>query len=112
MQPRTLVMNWHSAVLAAALLCAAAPCAATGHQYDPALREEMVMVPLPDAAGWPALTATTYRPPGDGPFPLIVLSHGSPANAEERGRMGRYRVVSRVREFINRGFAVIVPMRR
>jgi dienelactone hydrolase len=112
MRPRNLVMNWHSAMLAAALLCAAAPCAATGHQYDPALREEMVMVPLPDATGWPALTATTYRPPGDGPFPLIVLSHGNPVNAQERDRMGRYRVISRVREFINRGFAVIVPMRR
>lgn len=112
MQPRILVKNWHSAMLATVLLCAAASCAANGHHYDSALREAMVMVPLPAAAGWPALTATTYRPPGDGPFPLIVLSHGSPANADERGRMGRYRALSRVREFVNRGFAVIVPMRR
>lgn len=112
MRPRTLVIDSLGGMLAALLLCAAAPCAANGHQYDPVLREEMVMVPLPAAAGWPALTATTYRPPGDGPFPLIVLSHGNPVNAQERGRMGRYRVISRVREFINRGFAVIVPMRR
>ncbi len=112
MRPRTLVLNILGGMLAAALLCAAAPCAANSHQYEPALREEIIMVPLPAAAGWPALTATTYRPPGNGPFPLIVLNHGSPTSAEERSRMGRYRVTSRVREFISRGFAVIVPMRR
>jgi len=112
MRPRTLIIDCLGGMLATVLLCAAMPCAANGHLYDPALHEEIVMVPLPAAANWPALTATTYRPPGDGPFPLIVLSHGNPVDAQERDRMGRYRVISRVREFINRGFAVIVPMRR
>jgi len=79
---------------------------------DAALRETVVSVPLPPGSGVAALVATTYRPPGDGPFPLIVLSHGSPADAAERSRMGRYRVLSRIREFTRRGFAVIVPMRR
>lgn len=115
MQPRTLVVDGRGlirAIVLAVLLCAAAPCSAVGHGHDLSLREQVVSVPLPAEAHWPALVATTYRPAGDGPFPLIVLSHGSPTNAEERGRMGRYRVISRVREFVQRGFAVIVPMRR
>jgi dienelactone hydrolase len=85
---------------------------AQAQNLDAALREEVVSVPLPPGSGVAALVATSYRPQGDGPFPLIVLSHGSPANAAERGKMGRYRVLSRIREFTRRGFAVIVPMRR
>lgn len=89
-------------------------CAGTARAQNPdvALREEVVSVPLPPRSGVAALVATSYRPQGDGPFPLIVLSHGSPTNAAERSRMGRYRVLSRIREFTRRGFAVIVPMRR
>lgn len=85
---------------------------AADERIDAELREEIVRVPLPEGSGIPALIATTYRPPGAGPFPLIVLSHGSPSSVAERPRMGRYRVISRIREFTARGFAVIVPMRR
>lgn len=101
-------------VLAALLLWAAAPCSATFHAsgLDPALREEIVYVPLPPETHWPALVATTYRPKGKGPFPLIVLNHGSPASAVQREKMGRYRVLDRVQEFVIRGYAVVVPMRR
>ena len=58
------------------------------------------------------LTATTYRPHGDGPFPLVVLSHGTPPRPADRVKIGRFRRIPQIREFINRGFAVIVPMRR
>lgn len=85
---------------------------ARAQSLDAALREEVVSVPLPPGSDVAALVATLYRPQGDGPFPLIVLSHGSPTNAADRGKMGRYRVLSRIREFTRRGFAVIVPMRR
>jgi dienelactone hydrolase len=101
-------------VMAAALLGLAAPCAAIGHinELDLALREEVVRIPLPPEAQWPSLAATTYRPQGEGPFPVIILNHGSPASAAEREKMGRYRVLDRVQEFVIRGYAVVVPMRR
>ena len=99
-------------VLALCLLTALSVAAARAQPIDAALREEVVSVPLPPGTDVAALVATTYRPQGDGPFPLIVLSHGSPTNAADRGKMGRYRVLSRIREFTRRGFAVIVPMRR
>lgn len=100
--------------LAVLLLCLAAPCAAIGHvnELDMALREEVLRIPLPPEARWPALVATSYRPQGDGPFPLVILNHGSPASATEREAMGRYRLLDHVQEFVIRGYAVVVPMRR
>jgi dienelactone hydrolase len=58
------------------------------------------------------LTATTFHPPGNGPFPLIVLSHGTRSDPVTRQKIGRFRVIPQIREFIKRGFAVIVPVRR
>jgi dienelactone hydrolase len=79
------------------------------------LREEVVSIPLQAAnaqeKAFP-LTGTLFQPPGAGPFPVVVLSHGSPARARDRDVMGRYRVIPQVREFLRLGFAVLVPMRR
>ena len=58
------------------------------------------------------LVTTTYMPDGPGPFPLIVLSHGSPPNARDRPKVGRYRELPQIRTFVQLGFAVIVPIRR
>lgn len=99
------------AVLCAALWLAAA-CAAQAETLDTELHEEIISVPLPAGTSHEALVATLYRPDGRGPFPLLVLSHGSPTNGAARAKMGRYRVLPRIREFTRRGFAVIVPMRR
>jgi dienelactone hydrolase len=80
------------------------------------LHEEIVQVPMAfdGSFGKKALqlTATTFRPLGGGPFPLIVLSHGNPPNASDRPKIGRYRLIPQISEFIRRGFAVIVPIRR
>jgi dienelactone hydrolase len=102
------------AALIAAL--AVAPAVAQEIELDRELNEQVVRVPVraeSEAAvdEW-SLVATTYRPPGAGPFPLIVLSHGSPGSTWERQAMGRYRPLPQIREFTSRGFAVIVPMRR
>lgn len=79
---------------------------------DAQLNEQVVHVPVSVGSETVLLTATTYHPAGRGPFPLVVLSHGSPPNAAARAKMGRYRVISRIRALTDRGFAVIVPMRR
>jgi dienelactone hydrolase len=80
------------------------------------LHEQVVQVPVRVEGLFVAkevnLTATIYRPDGDGPFPLIVLSHGTAPNALERAKIGRYRRIPQIRELVSRGFAVIVPIRR
>lgn len=97
-----------------ALFPAAAPAA--DDEILPGLREEVVQVPVRIDGLFGSkdvnLTATIFRPGGSGPFPLVVLSHGTPPHAADRVKIGRFRRIPQIREFINRGFAVIVPIRR
>ena len=58
------------------------------------------------------IEVTVFRPQGDGPFPLVVLSHGSPRSAEDRRREGRQRLEEQAQPFLAMGFAVVVPTRR
>jgi len=98
-----------------ALMLLAGPVSAQDPELERELNEQVVRVPLrAGEAGWEekALVTTIFRPNGAGPFPLVILSHGSPGSAWERHAMGRYRPLPQVREFIGRGYAVIVPMRR
>ncbi len=53
---------------------------------------------------------TVFRPPGDGPHPLIILSHGR-APAEQRAQQGRQRFEHTARYLVSLGFVVLVPTR-
>jgi pimeloyl-ACP methyl ester carboxylesterase len=53
-----------------------------------------------------------FRPAGKGPFPLVVISHGSPRSANERRSWGRIRFPAQSEAFVAMGYAVIVPTRR
>ncbi|HOF74634.1 MAG TPA: alpha/beta fold hydrolase [Syntrophales bacterium] len=89
---------------------------AADEEMLPDLREQVVQVPVRVEGFFGDkevnLTATLFRPGGNGPFPLIVLSHGTPPHPSDREKIGRYRKIPQTREFIRRGFAVIVPIRR
>lgn len=94
-------------------------CSAIAAESDPLatdLHETVVSVPMTEngffGTSQRELVATTYMPDGAGPFPLIVLSHGNPPNAHDRVKVGRYRKLVQIREFVRMGFAVIVPIRR
>ena len=39
---------------------------------------------LPSAQPGVAMRTTVFRPPGPGPFPLVVINHGTTQNAERR----------------------------
>ena len=57
------------------------------------------------------LAATRHVPPGAGPFPAIVLSHGSPGNPAARvGYTARFPVATET--FTSWGFVVLSPLRR
>jgi dienelactone hydrolase len=56
------------------------------------------------------LETTLYKPDGEGPFPIAVINHGkAPGNP---GFQGRYRPAVAARYFLQRGYAVVVPMRQ
>ncbi|MGN6388743.1 MAG: dienelactone hydrolase family protein [Burkholderiaceae bacterium] len=71
-----------------------------------ALHEQVVMVPSHGAE----LETTIFKPPGPGPFPVLVMNHGKAlGDPHDQGR-DRFFFISR--EFVRRGYAVLVPMRR
>lgn len=53
---------------------------------------------------------TTFRPPGDGKFPLLILNHGR-AVESKRSLQGRARNLLQVRWFVEQGFVVMIPTR-
>jgi len=57
------------------------------------------------------LEGTVFRQERGGPFPLLVLSHGA-SDPVKRRTDGRARFEKQSQEFVRRGFAVVIPMRR
>lgn len=53
-----------------------------------------------------------HRPAGSGPFPVLVLSHGSPRDAAGRAEFGKGTLAAVARHFTERGVMVAVPIRR
>ncbi|HHX4648148.1 TPA: alpha/beta hydrolase family protein, partial [Burkholderia contaminans] len=102
-------------LISGALIASVVGCAATAvddTSIAPDLHETVVKVPVDEGAGTRDIVATTYMPDGPGPFPLIVLSHGSPPDPRDRPKVRRYRALPQIRTFVQLGFAVIVPIRR
>ncbi len=103
-------------ILALLSTLSAAPARAADDRLRADLHEQVVQVPVRVEGLFGdkevLLTATVFRPRGDGPFPLIVLNHGTPPHAADRVKIGRFRRIPQICEFIKRGFAVIVPIRR
>lgn len=93
---------WTIIVLA---LAATPPAAAQDY-----VREEL-RIPMP-AAGPSGLEALLTRPSGSGPYPLALLSHGSPRDGSDRAGMSANGLYRQAGEFARRGFAALVVMRR
>ena len=100
---------WRAGLVSAALAAVLPLHAAPDVPLDPALGESIVMVKngrlLPVD-----LETTLFRPPGDGPFPVVVINHGK-ESGNNRMQL-RSRPMPAVREFLQRGYAVVVPMRQ
>lgn len=86
--------------------------AAPAHAALPETRltEQLVVLPIISGNIQLELETTLYRPPGDGPFPILIMNHGkAPGNPHLQER-DRFTAISR--EFVKRGYAVVVPMRK
>ena len=74
-----------------------------------ALPEQIITVKKPGFLG-ADLETTFYKPPGDGPFPLVVINHGKAAG--DPRFQGRYMNAGATRYFLQRGYVVVYPMRQ
>ena len=73
-----------------------------------------VRIPMadPGRGGAPAtLEATLYRPPGDGPHPVVLFHHGSTGGGNV-ALAATLRPRRQAPFFVEQGFAVLAPMRR
>jgi dienelactone hydrolase len=86
------------------------PSPAPAVTLDAALNEQVISIPAKDDGQTVELETTVFKPPGDGPFPLVVMNHGK-ALGDPRAQ-GRDRFIALSREFVRRGYAVVVPMRK
>lgn len=73
------------------------------------LNEEVVLIENGAGLFGTVLETTFFKPSGDGPFPLVVINHGKAAGNPRFQERARYRVA--VREFVKRGYVVMIPMR-
>lgn len=101
-------MDWRTTA-AAALLIAAGGAWAQAPELDAGLNESVQSI---RKAGLFAidLETTVYKPDGAGPFPVAVINHGK-ASGDPRFQ-SRYRPALGARYFLQRGYAVVVPMRQ
>jgi dienelactone hydrolase len=81
--------------------------------YAMGLENEIVSIPVTAGSSILHDDARIIKPEGDGPFPLIVMTHGTPRNAEERANTNVATYFKTQSEyFANKGYAVIFVVRR
>ena len=97
-------------LLLAGAFGACSPVQAQQDKLDSSLRETVHSVPV--AAAGASIVVTSFRPRGEGPFPWIVLSHGTATTVQANRTIGRNRNLPLAREWVRRGYAVLVPIRR
>lgn len=76
---------------------------------DAQLNEDVIMMPSSTGNGGIRLETTIFKPPGPGPFPLLIMNHGKQSGDPRLQKRDRFLYLSR--EFVRRGYAVMVPMR-
>lgn len=72
-------------------------------------RRQLWMLPVKGQTA--LMRATVLRPDGPGPFPLVVINHGSTQNAARRAEYATPEYAIAARWFLARGYAVVVPQR-
>lgn len=95
------------------LFVCAAVLGAPSSPHAQGLTQALQTIPARYSDGTSAsLEALLVRPTGPGPFPIAIVSHGSPRDASERATMTPLRLGPQALEFARRGWATLVVMRR
>ena len=73
--------------------------------------KQLWWVPIKGGAEQLLLETMVYRPSGPGPFPLVTINHGKPRLGATDPSAMRPGFGAAAHWFVDRGFAVAVPMR-
>jgi dienelactone hydrolase len=74
-----------------------------------AMRQQLWLVPSQDRSV--LMRTTLFRPSGPGPFPLVIINHGSTENEFKRAELRQPNFPAATEWFLARGYAVAVPQR-
>jgi len=99
-------------LVAIALLAGAS--ASRAQDLPEPLKPELVKIAFPGAGalgGELAMVTQVFRPPGEGPHPVLVFSHGRAGTDAERRALATPVLLGHVRYWLRRGYAVIAPLR-
>ncbi len=66
---------------------------------------------VPSAQPGVLMRTMLFRPPGPGPFPIVIVNHGTTQNAERRRMLKAPDFDAMARWFVRHGYAVAVPQR-
>ncbi len=97
-------------ILCMILLTGVLSSIATAQELQVEINEQVVSIDKKSSLFSFQLETTLYKPDGDGPFPIVIINHGKAAGDPKF--QARYRPNSAVRFFLQRGYAVVVPMRQ
>jgi dienelactone hydrolase len=71
-----------------------------------------VTIPVPEASGEVAQMVTTwFLPPGKGPFPVVLFSHGRAGSEADRDRLSQGIGRTQLAYWLSKGVAVVSPVR-
>ncbi len=86
------------------------PFNSISQELSAALNEEVLSIPKKGRFFTVNLEVTIFKPALEGVFPVVVINHGK-ALGDPRFQ-SRYRPTNAARFFLQRGYAVVVPMRQ
>jgi dienelactone hydrolase len=95
---------------AAALACWLLGAALDSHRVEPAYVRHELRIPMPHAFG--TLAMTVVRPAGPGRFGAVILNHGVAENAAGRAAESPELLLDTAAAFVERRYAVFLPLRR
>ncbi|MES2832823.1 MAG: CocE/NonD family hydrolase [Pseudomonadota bacterium] len=98
-----------SMLVRCAVTCAALSVLPAQALIEMQFAEQVIMIPTASSKPGVELETTIYRPPGEGPFPVLIMNHGKARGNPRHQERDRFVAISR--EFVKRGYAVVVPMR-
>ncbi len=83
----------------------------TAGSPGPASGEQATELSIPSPQAGVAMRAQLFRPTGNGPFPLAVISHGSEQDPALRARLGRPSFPELTSFLLEKGYVVVLPQR-
>lgn len=80
-------------------------------QQPPRVEPEVAKLPLAIDGKTVEVVTHIYKPPGEGPFPLVIYSHGRAGDRIDRVKMQYPMAVGHGNYWLRKGVAVVAPVR-